>query len=166
MTPNPSLSPGRLVLMAGSATLVGIGLGRFAYAALLPGVIAAGWLNEADAGYVGAANLLGYLVGAVLASRVSRWFGPTRVIKASVLLVGLGFLASAWAAPVWWFSLWRFVAGVTGAFLMVIAPSLIASQLPESMRKRGTTWIFAGVGLGVLFSATLVPLLITQGLAL
>ncbi|MEP1896179.1 MAG: YbfB/YjiJ family MFS transporter [Alloalcanivorax venustensis] len=164
--PNPPLSPGRLVLMAGSATLVGIGLGRFAYAALLPGVIAAGWLNEADAGYVGAANLLGYLVGAVLASRVSRWFGPTRVIKASVLLVGLGFLASAWAAPVWWFSMWRFVAGVTGAFLMVIAPSLIASQLPESMRKRGTTWIFAGVGLGVLFSATLVPLLITQGLAL
>ena len=45
--PNPSLSPGRLVLMAGSATLVGIGLGRFAYAALLPGVIAAGWLNQA-----------------------------------------------------------------------------------------------------------------------
>ncbi|MBM1142669.1 YbfB/YjiJ family MFS transporter [Alcanivorax sp. ZXX171] len=165
MTRDTSLpSPIRLVVMAGSATLVGIGLGRFAYAALLPGVIKAGWLSEADAGYVGAANLLGYLVGAVLAGRAGQWLGPGRVIRVSALLVAVGFAASAWPAPVWWFSLWRFVAGVTGAFLMVLAPSLIAQQLPLSMRKRGSTWIFAGVGLGVLFSATLVPLLIDSGL--
>ena len=165
MTRDPSPpSPIRLVVMAGSATLVGIGLGRFAYAALLPGVINAGWLSEADAGYVGAANLLGYLVGALLAGRAGQRLGPGRVIRVSALLVAVGFAASAWPGPVWWFSLWRFVAGVAGAFLMVLAPSLIAQQLPLSMRKRGSTWIFAGVGLGVLFSATLVPLLIHSGL--
>lgn len=159
-----SPSSGRLILMGTAATLVGVGLGRFAYAALLPGLIEAGWLGAADAGYVGAANLLGYLFGALLANRAARWLGPGRVIKGSALLIGIGFAANAWAGPVWWFTVWRFVAGVTGAFLMVVAPTLISRQLPESKRKRGSTWIFAGVGVGVLLSATLVPALIQQGL--
>ena len=59
-------------------------------------VIKAGWLSEADAGYVGAANLLGYLVGAVLAGRAGQWLGPGRVIRVSALLVAVGFAASAW----------------------------------------------------------------------
>lgn len=164
----PALSPpsaSRLIVMGAAATLTGVGLGRLAYAALLPGLISAGWLSPADAGYVGAANLLGYLVGALLASPASRRLGAGPVIKASALLIGIGFAANAWPGPVWWFTLWRFVAGVTGAFLMVIAPSLIGRQLPESKRKRGITWIFTGIGIGVFLSATLVPALIQQGLA-
>lgn len=158
-----TVSPTRLILMGAATTLAGIGLGRFAYAAQLPGLIEAGWLSARDAGFVGATNLLGYLVGAVLASRLARRLGPGPVIKLSTLLIAVSFLASMWQGQVWWFSLWRFVAGVTGALLMVVAPSLIASQLPESKRKRGTAWIFTGVGTGVLISATLVPLLMQQG---
>ncbi len=163
---HPSAGPGRLIAAGIAATLAGIGVGRFAYAALLPGLINAGWLSTSDAGYVGAANLLGYLVGALLAGRAERWLGARLLINASTVLIALGFFLSTWAAPVWWFSLWRFVAGVTGAFLIVVVPSLVATRLPPHLRKHGATWIFTGIGIGVVLSATLVPALVHRGLPL
>ncbi len=57
--------PWRAVLSATAALLVGIGLARFAYAPLLPAVIAQGWFAPGAAAYLGAANLLGYLAGAL-----------------------------------------------------------------------------------------------------
>lgn len=155
------------MIIAGIATsLAGIGLGRFAYAALLPGVINHGWLSTADAGYVGAANLLGYLIGAVLANRSERLIGASALIKTSTVLITLSFLLSTWPAPVWWFTLWRFIAGVAGAFLMVAVPALVAAGLPEHLRKRGATWMFTGIGMGVVLSATAVPALIGYSLSL
>ncbi|EKF75504.1 major facilitator family transporter [Alcanivorax hongdengensis A-11-3] len=153
----------RLLLMGIAATLAGIGLGRFAYAALLPGLIESGWLSESQASFAGAANLLGYLLGAVCASRVGQRWGASRVIRLSTLLVAISFLASSWAAPVWWFSLWRLVAGVTGAFLMVLTPSLVLHNLPVEKRKQAGSLIFTGVGIGVLLSATLAPALLHAG---
>ena len=47
------------------ATLVGIGFARFAYTPLLPALVEAGWFSPPEAAYLGAANLIGYLVGAV-----------------------------------------------------------------------------------------------------
>ena len=48
------------------AVLVGIGLARFAYTPLIPALIAAQWFTAAEAAYLGAANLAGYLAGALL----------------------------------------------------------------------------------------------------
>src|SRR5258707_15311914 len=46
------------------ASLVGLGLARFAYTPLIPALIAAKWFSPPDAVYLGAANLAGYLAGA------------------------------------------------------------------------------------------------------
>ena len=46
------------------ASLVGLGLARFAYTPLIPALIAAKWFTPAEAVYLGAANLAGYLAGA------------------------------------------------------------------------------------------------------
>ena len=48
------------------ASLVGIGLARFAYTPLIPVLIAAGWFQASEVVYLGAANLAGYLGGALL----------------------------------------------------------------------------------------------------
>ena len=67
------LSDSRRALLAGlAASLVGVGLARFAYTPLIPALIAVGWFSPADAAYLGAANLIGYLAGALLASRPVR----------------------------------------------------------------------------------------------
>jgi hypothetical protein len=59
----------RATLAALGATLVGIGLARFAYTPLILAVIAAGWFGPSEAAYLGAANLAGYLAGALLGRR-------------------------------------------------------------------------------------------------
>lgn len=153
-----------LILMGVCSTLAGVGLGRFAYAAILPHLIQSGWLGASAAGFVGAANLLGYLLGAIFAGNVIRVWPTGLVMRTSAFLIAVSFFASAWPAPGWWFTLWRMVAGITGAFLIVVAPSRVAQNLAIESRKRGTTWVFTGIGLGVLLSATLVPTLMNLGL--
>jgi hypothetical protein len=57
--------PAWLPAVAGlCASLVGLGLARFAYTPLIPALIAAKWFSPAEAVYLGAANLAGYLAGA------------------------------------------------------------------------------------------------------
>ncbi|BBN55742.1 hypothetical protein TRE132_38670 [Pseudomonas chlororaphis subsp. aurantiaca] len=48
------------------ASLVSIGLARFAYTPLIPQLIQAHWFVQADVVYLGAANLAGYLIGALI----------------------------------------------------------------------------------------------------
>ena len=47
-----------------SATLVGNGVGRFAFIALMPAVIDAAWFSKAQASHLSVATLLGYILGA------------------------------------------------------------------------------------------------------
>ncbi len=74
MSSLPARTPWHPILAGLSGSLVGIGFSRFAYAPLLPAIIAAGWFDAADAAYLGAANLAGYLAGALLAARLARRF--------------------------------------------------------------------------------------------
>ena len=55
----------RLAIGGAATLLVGMGIGRFSYTPLIPAIILDGALSEAEAGYVGAFNLGGYLLGAL-----------------------------------------------------------------------------------------------------
>ncbi len=155
-----------LIASGAAATLVGVGLGRFAYAALLPGIIEAGWVSEAGGAYLGAANLAGYLAGALIASPLAARLGGGRVIRAGLIAVVLSFALCALPAPFVWFFFWRFLGGVAGAALMVLGPSAVLSALTPEQRKSGAAFVFSGVGLGVLLSATLVPALASYSMSL
>jgi predicted MFS family arabinose efflux permease len=95
---------------------------------------------------------------------VANRIGAVRSLRAMMLLATLSFLASSVPVSFTWFFVWRFLAGLTGGIIMVLAASVI---LPHTSRaKRGIVGgvIFAGVGLGVAASGTLVPLLLQKGL--
>ncbi len=146
------------------ASLVGLGLARFAYTPLIPTLISAKWFSASDVVYLGAANLAGYLAGALLARPAAARIGAVPALRAMMLLATLCCFTSSVPVSFLWFFVWRFLAGLTGGIIMVLAATVI---LPHtSPNKRGIVGgvIFAGVGLGVAASGTLVPLLLQQGL--
>ena len=147
-----------------SAVLVGIGLARFAYTPLIPALIAADWFSPSDAVYLGAANLGGYFLGAVLGRPLARL--PRRpILRAMMLAASASFFAGAWPQSFLWYFVWRLVAGVSGGALMVLAAPSVLPTVPPARRGLAGGVVFTGVGLGIAASGTLTPLLLRLGLA-
>jgi predicted MFS family arabinose efflux permease len=155
----------RATLAGLCASLVGIGLARFAYTPLIPVLIRAGWFSPAQAAYLGAANFAGYLAGALAARWLAGLLPPRALLRGMMLLASLAFFACA--SPVWvpWFFIWRFLAGVAGGVLMVLAAPSILPFVPAHRRGIAIGAIFTGIGLGIAASGTLIPLLLRMGVA-
>ncbi len=170
VTALPASSPApapylRATLSVFAATLLGIGLARFAYTPLIPALIAAGWFSPADTAYLGAANLAGYLIGALFGRSLAARFGTVPVLRAMLLLATATFFASVVPVHFAWFFVWRFCSGLAGAVLMVLAAPSVLPHIPAGRRGLAAGLMFTGVGIGVMSSGTLVPILIAQGLA-
>jgi predicted MFS family arabinose efflux permease len=145
-------------------TLVGIGLARFAYTPLIPALIVAGWLTPAQAAYLGADNLAGYLLGAIVARRVAEAGGARRMLRAMMVLSTVAFFACAIRLGFFWLLPWRFAAGIAGSVIMVVGPTAVLPHAPPIRRGLVSGVIITGVGAGVAASGTLVPVLLQHGL--
>ncbi|MHB2169733.1 YbfB/YjiJ family MFS transporter [Alsobacter sp. R-9] len=143
--------------------LVGIGLARFGFPPLIPVLVGDGTLTPAGAGYLAAANFTGYLVGAVTAERVCRALRFRPTMQWALAATVLSFAASALPLGLAWLALWRFVAGATGAWMMVLAPPILLPLVPVALRTRAGGRIFAAPGSGMLTSGLLLALLAGYG---
>jgi predicted MFS family arabinose efflux permease len=158
------LLPWRPTLAAFCASVVGLGLARFAYTPLLPAIIHAEWFEAGDAAYLGAANLAGYLLGALLAAPLATRLRQRPVLRSAMLLATVATLACAWPVNFGWFFLWRLLSGAAGGTLMVLAASTVLAHIPAARRGIASGVIFTGIGLGIAASGTLVPLMLHLGL--
>lgn len=147
-----------------AASLVGIGLARFAYTPLIPALIDAGWFSASDAVYLGAANLAGYLAGALLARGMAARRPAAQVLRSMMLLATASFFVSAWPQAFLWYTLWRFASGYAGGALMVLAAPSVLPLVPAGRRGLAGGIVFTGVGLGIAASGILVPPLLRLGL--
>ncbi|MFV3074117.1 YbfB/YjiJ family MFS transporter [Niveispirillum fermenti] len=157
--------PWRLALAGLAGTLLGVGLGRFAYTPLLPALVGEGWVDATGGALLGAANLTGYLLGAVTAARLGRAWGAVPVLRAAMLAVALSLLACAWDGGMAWLGFWRLVAGVAGAVLMILAAPALMAYVPAGDRPLVAGIVFSGLGVGVMISGTLLPWLAGFGVA-
>jgi MFS family permease len=158
-------SGGWRAAMAGCcASLVGIGLARFAYTPLLPAIIDAHWFGPSAAAYLGAANLAGYLGGALLGRPLAAKIDTPMLLRGLMLLATVSFFACAAPVSLAWFFIWRVLSGIAGGALMVLAAPYVLPHISPARRGIASGAIFAGVGLGIAASGTLVPMLLHQGL--
>lgn len=158
------IGPWRATFAGLCASLVGIGLARFAYTPLLPAVIDAGWFEPAAAAYLGAANLAGYLAGALLGRPMAARAPAPLLLRTMMMLATVAFFACAVPLSFSWYFVWRFAAGLAGGALMVLAAPTVLAQVPRARQGLAGGVIFTGVGLGIAASGTLVPLLLRWGL--
>ena len=140
-----------------------LGIGRFVYTPILPAMLGAlGW-SKSDAGLVASANFLGYFVGALLAGHP---FVAAR--QRSWLLAALAISAAStagMAAPsdIASFAVLRFIGGIASAFVIVCASTLVLERLALAGRGSLSAVHFAGVGVGIVFSAVAVSAMLASG---
>jgi predicted MFS family arabinose efflux permease len=153
---SPANSPVRYAFAGMVALAVAMGIGRFVYTPILPGMMEGLGLSASDAGSIASANYLGYLVGAIAAAfgwahRRERAMMLAGLVANAVLAAAMAFTTSLTA-----FLLIRFAAGVASAFVLVFSVTIVFSHLAASGRNDLQALHFGGVGLGIALSALLV----------
>ena len=158
-------SPIWLPIFAGlCASLVSIGLARFAYTPLIPTLIQAQWFSASDVVYLGAANLVGYLIGALIGRPIAQRTSNTTALRVMMVAVTLAFFACGFPLSVVWFFAWRLLSGIAGGTIMVLVATTVLPHVPAARRGLASGAIFLGIGLGIAASGTLVPPLLSLGL--
>ena len=147
------------------ASLVSIGLARFGFTPLIPELIHAHWFSTSCVIYLGAANLAGYLCGALLARPLGSRLGNECTLRIMMLLITATFLACAFPLSVSWYFGWRVLSGIAGGVVMVLVAATILPHVPQASKGTASGAIFLGLGLGIAGTGTIIPLLLTLGLA-
>lgn len=153
---SPSSVPLRAALAGLVAMASAMGIGRFVYTPILPGMMDGLAMGASEAGLIASANYLGYLLGAVLAA-----YGWAAGIERAIVIAGMVATALLLAAmglfsDVWVLSAVRLAAGVASAFVMIFSSSIVLSHGAMAGRPGVQSVHFGGVGTGMAVSALIV----------
>ncbi len=150
----------RMSLLVFLATCLGIGVFRFSYTALMPIMFEQYHWTHDFASFLGSANLLGYLIGALLALlSIKEKYIPSIIIL-STIVGSLSLLCCSFMdMPLAWFIFWRTVSGIAGGLLMILAPSFAMKYIPTTQRLKVNFLGFSGIGVGVLSATIIIPVL-------
>jgi len=146
------------------ASLVAIGLARFAYTPLIPSLIHAHWFTAADTVTLSAANFAGYFAGALFGRPIAARMSNRHALRWLMVAATAAFFACAFPLSVGWFFVWRFLSGLSGGAIMVLVATAILPHIAPARRGFVSGMIFLGLGLGIAASGTLVPALLALGL--
>ena len=138
------------VLYSSLILAIGMGLGRFIFTPLLPGMLDSGWLDLNQGSWMAAANYLGYLLGCLFAASYTSQdqHQALRLLRQSALVTSLLLLAMAGIDNVFIACGVRFLAGIASAGTMIFGSVYILSLGAD---HKIISAFYAGVGTGILF---------------
>jgi predicted MFS family arabinose efflux permease len=149
----------RLILILSLAPTIGLGIGRFAYALVLPDMRDTLHWSYSAAGFMNTINAVGYLAGALMASRMIRRFGLAANVRWGTLACVLSIALCAISANFVVLSFARLLAGFAGAAGFVGGGAL-AAMIAQSRPERANfllSLFYAGPGVGILASGLIAP---------
>ncbi len=142
-----------LFAMSGMLALVlSMGVGRFAYTALLPQMLEEGLLSHAGGAWLAGANYAGYLMGALWtaisrqANPVPRLLGALVASMLTTLAMGFDLGFAAWCVV-------RCVAGIASAVVYVYATGIVLRRLTAVGAPGWSALHYMGIGGGITLSA-------------
>ncbi|WP_027555380.1 YbfB/YjiJ family MFS transporter [Bradyrhizobium sp. Cp5.3] len=157
--PQPDAHPARLILTLSLAATVGLGIGRFAYALVLPDMRDSLNWSYSAAGFMNTINAVGYLVGALMASRLIRRVGWSMAIRGGTVACVAALALCALTGNFIALSLARLVLGL-GAAAGFVAGGALAATIAQSHPERANfllSLFYAGPGVGILASGLIAP---------
>ncbi|MBX3139639.1 MAG: YbfB/YjiJ family MFS transporter [Trueperaceae bacterium] len=141
--------------LLGLGPAAAVGVGRFAYALVLPDMLTGLGLSLTQAGLLGSANTGGYLLGALGSHRILRAAGHGKGFYLAAALQCLTLLALASAPPFWAMAALRLAQGVLGAVVFVGGAALV---MAAGGRASSLGLYFGSIGVGMAVSTAVLPL--------
>jgi predicted MFS family arabinose efflux permease len=144
---------------------VALGLARFSYALLLPAMRQNLSWNYALSGGMNTANAVGYLLGALAATRAMQLWGVRLVFMWGLGLTALALALSGLFDGYGFLLCMRVLAGMGGALVFIAGGVLIAHVAQQFPAQSGGLLgvYYAGVGFGILLSGVSLPFLLEAG---
>jgi MFS family permease len=148
----------------GLSVAAGNGLARFAYALVLPAMRDDLHWSYAEAGWLGTANAIGYVLGAVSGYMLLRRLRPSQLFTLGLVLTFTALLLTGLRAEHVWLSATRMAAGVGTAWAFACGGALVAARYQGHPALRGTAtgMFFAGGGIGIALAGVCVNPLLAQ----
>ncbi|UCH35677.1 MAG: YbfB/YjiJ family MFS transporter [Armatimonadota bacterium] len=161
---NGSLKPRRhlhyawIVLAAGTLIVFGaLGLARFGYTMVLPAMQAGLRLDNAQAGGLATANLVGYLALALIGGALAARYGPRIVITAGLVVAAIGMLLTGAAAGFAGAACWRMLTGIGSGASNVPVMGLMSAWFAPRRRGLAAGIAVTGSSLALIALGPMVP---------
>ena len=151
--------PAWLILILSLAPTIGLGIARFAYSLVLPDMRDSLQWSYSAAGFMNTINAVGYLAGALLASRMIRCFGLPRTVRWGTMAAVVSLALCALTGNFIVLSFARLLAGL-GAAGGFVGGAALAATIAQSRPDRSNfllSLFYAGPGLGILASGLIAP---------
>jgi predicted MFS family arabinose efflux permease len=147
------MNPHRRVVLLAMLAFVIPTAGRFVFTPILPLMQSGFGLSIIAAGWLAAANHLGYLAGAITAVRFPCSERTTIRVGLAGVTLSIAAMALVRSAEAW-FAL-RFAAGVTAAWLLVHTSAWGLRHAAAAQRPQWSAFVFAGSGIGIVATGLL-----------
>ena len=162
---NPSfVRAAAMILGLSMAPAIGLGIGRFAYALVLPDMRASLHWSYAEAGFMNTVNAAGYLLGALFAAPLAARIGLMKTLLAGSVGVLVALLMPALSGDFILLCIARLLAGA-GAALAFVAGGSLAAGLSLHHAQGGAfllSLFYAGPGIGITSSGIMTPYLLAS----
>jgi MFS family permease len=151
-----------IVLAAGTLVVFGaLGLARFGYTMVLPDMQKGLRLDNAQAGGLATANLVGYLALSLIGGALAARYGPRVVITVGLTVAAIGMLLTGLAAGFAGAASWRMLTGVGSGASNVPVMGLMSAWFAQRRRGLATGIAVTGSSLGLIALGPAVPLILT-----
>ena len=159
---NPQPRPLHFAVASMLLFAIAVGIGRFAYTALIPSMETQAGLTRSLSGAAASANLFGYLAGALFStSRPARANANAFVIW-SLTCVVIATAMMAIPAPAAWM-LSRTAAGIASGFAFVLGSRIVLERAAAQHYERVVPFAYGGVGVGIAATGVLAPVFVNFG---
>lgn len=151
---------GWVIVATGSLVLFScLGMARYAYTMLLPGMQESLGFSYERMGYIGTANFVGYLVSVVTAPALIKRLRPRVTVVAGLLLIGCCMLGISRVDGFVTLACLYTLVGMGGGFANIPTMALVTWWFRSDQRGRAAGLVIGGNGGAIICAGFVIPLL-------